>query len=335
TLPRTRPRWEIFDNRPHRTDLATHLSVEPAPWLRIGGGIAFLSYSSNELFIRGDIDIARPEPASRLEHQLTGELFAIRYPQVGIQIQPIPELDIGLVYRGEFALDNVLTAQVGLPNRTPDCSGVDEACLLLGQPIPGFFFIESQSVNAYVPHQLSLGASWQVIPELRISAEVTYLFWSAYISPIGRLKAVLEVDLPPGLEGVLNIPPIPESLPIPANFSDRIVPRIGVEVTPIHNDDFMLRVRGGYFYENSPVPPQTGPSNLVDTDRHAWSAGVGLRLLNLRPTLPGYLAFDAHFQYALLPSRTMIKTSPIDPIGDYSAWGHIFAFGITSEVVFE
>ncbi|MCZ7685521.1 MAG: hypothetical protein M5U28_44780 [Sandaracinaceae bacterium] len=99
TLPRARPRWELYDNRPHRTYLATHVAIQPVEWLRIGGGIAFLSYSANDLRIRGEIDFARPA-ASQLEHELNGELITIRYPQVGIQVGPFEGLNFGVVYRG-------------------------------------------------------------------------------------------------------------------------------------------------------------------------------------------------------------------------------------------
>ena len=94
-------------------------------------------------------------------------------------------------------------------------------------------------------------------------------------------------------------------------------------------------MRAGYFYESTPVPPQTGFSNLVDTDRHAWSLGVGLDLTGLRPLLPGALSLDAHFMYGWLPSRATIKTSPIDPVGDYVAQGHMFSGGATLGVEFE
>ena len=121
---------------------------------------------------------------------------------------------------------------------------------------------------------------------------------------------------------------------LPANFSDRVVPRLGVEYTALRTNDLVLDLRVGYFYENSPAPPQTGLTNLVDTDRHAFSVGAGLDLLGLRPTLPGSLGFDAHFQYGYLPRRSFAKTSPIDPVGDYSAEGHIFVGSVSMETRF-
>lgn len=333
SLPRARPRWELYDNRTQRTYLATHLAIQPVEWLRIGGGIAFLSYSANELRVRGEIDVTAPERLSRLEHELRGELITIRYPQVGVQVQPVSWLNFGVVYRGEFALDNLLTAEIG----TPDGTGTNGTDIIVGDiVIPGYFFLLTQSVNAYVPHQISFGASADPIPELHFAFELTWLMWSQYVSPLGRSDIDLRINVPPELQDTIMVPDtLVQSRQADANFSDRVVPRIGIEYTPVHDDQINLDLRVGYFYENSPVPEQTGFANLVDTDRHAWSVGVGLELLQLRPVLPGSLAFDAHFQYAWLPPRTMHKTSPIDPIGDYVAEGHIFTGGVTMEARFE
>lgn len=331
TLPRARPRWELYDNRPHRAYLATHVAIQPVEWLRIGGGIAFLSFSTNQLRIRGTIDFARPQ-ASQLEHELVGQLVTIRYPQVGLQIGPFEGFDFGFVYRGEFALDNRLVAEVG----TPDGGTVDSATIIAGNlAINGYFYLLSQSVNAYVPHQFSWSVSYRPVPELRLGFDLTWLLWSRYVSPIGTSRVILDIDVPPELQGTITVPEVPPLDPVPANFEDRLVPRFGVEVTPYRANDLVLQVRAGYFYENSPAPEQMGNTNLVDTDRHTWTLGLGLDLLGLRPTLPGSLSLDAHLAYSWLPDRAMRKESPIDPVGDYIAWGHIVYGGLTVEALFE
>lgn len=330
SLPRSRPRWEFYDNRPQRTFLATHLAIRPFDWLMIGGGIAFLSYARNELSIRGDIDVLRPDVGTRAEHEVEADLTTIRYPQIGIQIVPIPELSFGVVYRGEFALSNDLRAEVGMPGETSDTRFV------VGDiTIPGYFYLLSQSVNAYVPQQLSVAASWEPIPHLRISAELTWVNWSAYVSPIGRADIILAIRVPPELADTIRVPDmISGSEPVAANFQDRFVPRIGVEGLALTEPGLDVTIRGGAFYESSPVPEQNGVSNLVDADRIALSLGGGLRLTDLRPLIDGWIAFDLHLQWSILPERTARKTSPIDPVGDWRAGGHFFAGGLTMEVAF-
>lgn len=330
SLPRSRPRWEFYDNRPQRTFLATHLAIRPFDWLLIGGGIAFLSYSRNDLSIRGDIDVLRPDVGTRLEHEVAADLTTIRYPQVGVQVVPMPELSFGVVYRGEFALSNDLRAEVGTPGDTSSTR------LLVGDiTIPGYFYLVSQSVNAFVPHQVSAAVSWDPIPQLHISVELTWLNWSAYVSPIGTSDITLAIRVPPELADTIRVPDmIAGTTPVAANFQDRWVPRIGIEGLAVQDPGLEVRVRGGAFYESSPVPEQNGVSNLVDADRVAISLGSGLRLTELRPLIDGWLSFDAHVQLSILPERTTRKASPIDPVGDWRAGGWFFAGGLTMEAAF-
>ena len=113
------------------------------------------------------------------------------------------------------------------------------------------------------------------------------------------------------------------------------MPRVGVEWRALDAPEAAVEVRAGYFYESSPVPEQTGRYNLIVTDRHVWSIGAGVALRGLRPLLEGELHIDVHLTYALLPPRTMIKESPIDPVGDLVAAGHLYGGGLTMGVVFE
>lgn len=333
SLPHATPRWELYDNRGHRAFIAANLAIRPVDWLLIGGGISFLSLSSNALTLRGDLDIAHPA-GSHVESSLLANLTTIRYPQAGIQILPMPELSFGLTYRGQFALNNILTAEVGCAAASPGCSH-DAQLSGFGTPFRGYFDLFTQSVNAFVPQQLSLGGSWSPTPEFRINLEVTWVNWSSYISPIGTSDITLQIDLPPSLRDTIRIPSsIAGTRPIAANFSDRFVPRVGAEGLAFQDNHVAVRVRGGFFYEQTPAPDQTGMTTLIDTDRWVWSAGMGLALHDLRPLLDGSLSFDLHLQYAYLPNRTTRKTSFVDTTGDFVAGGQMFAGGLTVELAF-
>lgn len=336
SLPSRRPRWEFYDNRPRRTFLAAHLAIRPVEWLTIGGGISFLSFSTNTLSVRGELDIIMAERRSHLEHQILADLTTIRYPQVGVQVQPIPELSFGAVYRGQFALDSRLLAVVGCETPgDPFCSS-SLTFTGFGDGFPGYFNLLSQAVNAFVPQQVSLGGSWSPTPDFRLNLEVTWVNWSAYVSPVGRSEIALRIQVPEALRDMIRVPDaITGTMPQPALFEDRFVPRIGAEGVFFRERMLELRGRGGFFWEHSPVPNQMSLTNLADSDRFVFSAGLGARLDDLRPLLPGFLQMDFHFQYSLLPERTMTKGSLVDPIGDYRVAGQIFAGGVTLEVGFE
>lgn len=324
SLPRTQPRWELYDNRPHRVFLGANLAWRPWPWLAIGGGIAFMSTSETKLEVVGELPALSAAAHSRLHHMLRAELLSVRYPQAGIQIIPSDSLSFGLTYRGEFQLGLKLDAEV-------------MADITLGaEAIPVYFQILTASVNAFLPQQLSLGAAWKPLRTLSLALEVTWVNWSAYKVPVGSSDVVLDLTVPPAFSMFVTQPgPISGARPVPAFFSDRFVPRIGIEWLAAQTSYVDLRLRVGYFYEFSPAPMQSGLSNFVDTDRHAFSAGVGVALHDLGAGLPGDLLFDAYFQGSYLVPRMMTKTSLLDPTGSYLAEGAIWAAGGTTGITFE
>ena len=122
---------------------------------------------------------------------------------------------------------------------------------------------------------------------------------------------------------------------IPPKFENRVVPRIGAEVRlPLGTRGHELALRGGYFYERSPIPPQNSGTNFVDSDRHAFSAGVGIKLHHVIDELPGDIRFDVHAMFSYLPERVTQKESAADLIGDYRAGGTIWSVGTMLSVGF-
>lgn len=324
SLPLTQARWELYDNRPHRVFLGVNLAWRPFDWLAIGGGIAFMSTSVTTLEVVGEIPAIGATAHSTLEHSLRTELLSVRYPQAGLQLIPNDSLSFGVTYRGEFQLGLELDASV-----TADITLGEEA-------LPVYFRILTASVNAFLPQQLSFGAAWKPLRTLRIGFDLTWVDWSAYKAPIGKTDIVLELTVPPAFAMFVSQPgPISGGRPIPANFADRFVPRLGVEWLAAETAHVDLRLRAGYSYELSPIPMQSGLSNFVDTDRHAFSTGVGVALHDLGAGLPGDLLFDAYFQGSYMVPRMMTKTSLLNPTGSYLAEGAIWAVGATTGVTFE
>ncbi|RLB52634.1 MAG: hypothetical protein DRJ42_14290 [Deltaproteobacteria bacterium] len=325
SLPRRQPRWELYDNRPHRTLLSTNVAVEPVPWLRIGGGISFQAFSENDIHIGGEIGLLGLEMDTDLVQEVDFAIRTIRFPTAGVQADPTDWLSFGLNYRGEYALSNELIGEVAVDLLTP---GVD--------PFAAYVLIETASINAFVPQQLSMGTTVKPLEGLMLSAEVTWVNWGSYQSAVGASSVILTIDVPPSLEDLISVPDsITPGVPVAAEFSDRWVPRFGGEYTEKFSETFSLSGRFGYVYENSPAPPQTGFTNLIDSDRHVFSLGLGTRLGMFRPLLPGWVDVDMHFQWSHLPDRDHVKQSPADPTGDYRAGGDIFNLGATVNVGFE
>lgn len=324
SLPASQPRWEMYDNRPHKVYLSANLAWSPVEWLRIGAGIAFMATSKTNLYVEGEVPVLAPETMSNVRHSLRADLLSIRYPGVGIQIEPNKQWSFGLVYRGEFKLGLDLDATV-------------RARITLGElSVPAFFHLVTESVNSFLPQQLSLGGAWRPIPSVRVSAEVTWVDWSAYETSIAFSDITLDLTIPPEFSAFISdVGTISGSTPIPAHFRDRFVPRVGVEWRALDLPWMKFDVRGGYFYESTPIPTQSALTNFIDTDRHAFSLGIGTSFTELEPIINGSVFIDVTAQASYLVTRNYVKASLLDITGNYTASGSIWALSANAGVTFQ
>lgn len=330
SLPSATPRWEFYDNRTQRVFIGVNFSLKPCSWLSLGAGLGFSSTSNMKLRLDGEINFSDPESASTLSSKTRITLDTRRYPIMGVQIMPMKDLSIGLTYRGEWGSDGGLDVEADANVSLKP---------FFESNIPIELLLSTFSVSTFVPHQFVLGASYSPFENLKVNVDLTYLMWSRYRSSLGNASVVFNVsipdDLPPDIGSMINVPDvIPPSVEVPANFEDRLVPRLGLEYRAINHSDLELAIRGGYFFEITPVPVQTtSRSNLVDNDRHVLSLGLGLSLKDLKPLISGALRINANGSLGILPERTHRK-GLVDPAGDYKSGGMIFTAGLDAELVF-
>jgi long-chain fatty acid transport protein len=316
TLRQDIPRWELYDNRAQILFIATTLAVRPAPWLAVGGGVAFLSSTRGDFGISGTASLKEPYD-SQLRHQVDADLTTVRIPLLGVRFEPDERVSVGLSYRGESKLDLQLDADID--------GQVDPGIGNLRVPVT--YALSSKSFDAFHPRQVSLGSSVKLTPALRVNLDFVWTQWSAYQSATSRSTADLEVDLQ-GLP--LAIPPDPKPTVVrDPGFHDRVAPRLGVEALVLRRASLEVPLRGGYVYERSPVPPQTGTTNFVDSDRHTIAAGVGLLLRPGLSFFQGEVAIDLHGALMLLPERLTTKKNPADFVGDFRQRGRQTNLGAT------
>ncbi len=314
-LRQEQPRWELYDNRNQRLFLAANVAIEPVPWLWIGGGLSFMSSTRGRLDISGGANVFRPDD-SQLRHEVDADLTAVRYPQAGIRVALGKRAALAAVYRGEFQLGLDLSARL-----FGDLSGLTTA----------LYALQTHSINNFLPQQVVLGGSWAVTDDVRTTLDATWIDWSAYVAPVARLDAVLDIPPPPsGWPSSVTPPttPVPARIE-PLKLHDRVVPRIGFEWHAIRAQRANGFLRGGYELAKSPIAAQTGVTNYVDRDRHAISLGIGATFADVLPELPGTLMIDGHIQMHVLPTETTMKTSAADLVGDYTAGGRIYNVGLT------
>jgi len=324
TMKQEEPRWVLYDNRTQLLFLSADLAIRPFEWLSLGGGITYLAATRGGFGITGTAVLPagdRTEYDSRLRHEVDADLSSVRYPGFGVTIRPSDSFDIGLVYRGEAKVELAIDAQL---------EGDIDATLL---KVPARYTLVSHTANIFIPRQAVLGTSFHPNDKLNVNVDFTWVNWAAYQSPISETRTTLEVNVPPGL---IELPPNPK--PTKASdpgFKNRIVPRVGAEYrVELTRRKLQLPIRLGYLFEHTPVPAQTGITNYVDSDRHAFSAGIGMIWQDPGAVLPGDLRLDLHTQYSILPTRVTTKDSAADYIGDYRAKGTIFSAGATLSMGF-
>jgi long-chain fatty acid transport protein len=325
-LPQTQPRWELYDNRNQRMWFGIDAGLSVTPWLQVGGGATYMAATDASLDVGGHIDLAQAYD-SALRDQVDANLASVVYPDFGVRVLLSKEAALAFVYRGQFELNLDVAARmragVGL-GYTGDLTSLALA-------------LQADTVEAFLPQQAVLGASWKPFGEsLHANLDLTWVNWGAYVPPVARIGTTLEVPPPPGGWPAGIAPPrapTPVAV-VPIEMHDRVVPHVGIEWRALVRTKWEALLRGGYEFARSPLGAQSGATNYVDRDRHSVSLGVGVRVLAPGSVLPGDVRFDAHVQLSVLPTETTTKTDPADLVGDYTAGGQIWNAGATAAVAF-
>jgi long-chain fatty acid transport protein len=263
----------------------------------------------------------KTEYDSQLRHEVDADLTTVRYPEAGITIRPNDQLALSLVYRHEAKVELDVKAAL---------DGQVDATLV---KVPARYTLDSYTVDVFIPRQVVLGESYRPTDELSLNLDLTWVNWAAFESPISHSQTSLDVQVPPGL---IDLPPNPKPTNVAdPHFQNRIVPRVGIEYRTPLDRHLTLPLRVGYHYDHTPVPDQTGVTNYVDTDRHAFTLGMGVVLHEPGELLPGDVRFDVQGEWSILPTRVTLKDNPADYVGDYRARGNIFVVGAVISLGFE
>ncbi len=322
-LPQLQPRWELFDNRVQLLYLAADVAISPWPFLRLGGGISFISSTRGRLDIYGDIAFPQAS-ASRLRHAVDADLRAVRYAQVGMQVDVANNFTLSFVYRGEFKLALEFDATVA--GNVVVGSGMNAA------RIPGQYDLVSRSTAVFLPQNAVLGFRFQPRPSITLLGDLTYQNYASYTNPTARLDVALDLTPPPGLN--LPIPALPPGInPAPADFRDTVSLRLAAEGR-VSAGAHELSFRGGFRYEPTPVPEQRArDTNFLDCDRVGVSAGAGVRIAGV-PGLRGGLVIDGYGSLQAMIPRVYRKLDATDPVGDQRLDGFVIDAGITTSIAF-
>jgi long-subunit fatty acid transport protein len=254
------------------TDGSSHLSIEaglayrPVDWLSFG--LAARLALAVELFTSAGVTTVDTY-VDPMTHDTVidvgtrigarGGVSARVSPIASVAIMPIPELRIGVTYRGASYVDDWGWSRV--------------------QGVPGLGDIGYVHRFAHWvrPHEVALGAAVRPLPELEISADLTWEHWQEAVT--GNWDAA------------------------PGRFGDIFVPAVGVRVTAAPGVDLLA----GYRFVRAPYSNFGGPSNLLINDTHHASLGVAAALDALTGQADLPFTIRASFRLSILEEAREAK----------------------------
>lgn len=167
-----------------------------------------------------------------------------------------------------------------------------------------------------LPPQLVAGVSTKFFPRWTINADIEWEGWRT----LGSLP--LNFDATPGS-------PVPQSAlnsPGPRLWTNSYVFRIGGEFAATDR----IAIRGGYFFDETPIPDNTFDPNIPNADLHALTAGLGYKW--------NATSLDVAYLIGFYEKRT-IDASTIDPFnsagptafGSYSTMPHVLTISVSQK----
>jgi long-subunit fatty acid transport protein len=305
STPDVMPRFHFYGQNIEQISIMLAFAYEIFDGLSLGLTLAPLVNST--LVLQSDIPI-----------EATGQEVAMRYswnlvPNItyylGLHYQPSDTFRLGLVGRTEMFHKLDAPAQIMVE--------------LAGLRVPVNMLLESYAW--YSPNQVALGTSFEPIEWLTVAMDLTWYQWSNYPGPYVHASA----DETSELARSLDYPPEVELV-----FEDTLVPRIGLEAALTES----LKLRSGYRRQQSPVPAPTGRTNLLDSDTHFISTGLGYCWVPpvddpgergvYTSEEPLEIMIDLYGTLGLLDERSIDKEGSEDVLNDYTFGGVVYDVGL-------
>jgi long-chain fatty acid transport protein len=286
-----RPQYLIAD-RVQAVAVQAAVGLDIGYGIRLGGGFAASAALDGSVLVSED---AQGQIGTTVEDTLV----AVFAPLIGASYDISEDYRIGVTFRGELdgEFNVVITAED------------------LGEiTIPP---LNIAGVAQYDPWQIAAEFA-RVSGDWRLAIGATYKHWPAYPGP-----AFATVRCEEGTNCGALVPPDPEFNPV-------VTPRAGAEYL-MDFDDVELGIRGGYAFEPTPTPEQTGRGSSFDNHRSIVSVGWGMAIAE-----PFGFGIDGFFQAQILHPRSHDKSiadgAPAD--GTVDTGGTILSGGAAATVKF-
>jgi len=238
-------------------------------WLMFGVGVSLMPTVGGA--VKVDLDAARPQNYLDVE---AGYRFS---PNVGLLFEPIKGLTLGFSWRGA--------------NRTDIELPVDASVSSSINPI----YMTVNAITYWTPDEISFGVGWKT-DTYAVAADVIAFMYSNFILASPEVAVYSDADR----EDETNSSGVPD-----AGFRDSVSVRVGAEYRP-HP---AVALRAGFGWAQSPIPVQSGETNLLGGDQYTGSFGIGFDAARIGGPK---IVVDAHFMAGAVLDNTDAKLV-IDP----------------------
>lgn len=291
------PAWYLYQSSTDRLQLYLGAGVRPFEWLAIGAGATVLADFSGDVQFSTDLF-----NKAFKRRDLVNELTNRASPVVGVSVIPFKWLSFGANWRAPMQLNFELPNNINLGDL-------------------GTLFLDVKGISFYTPHEFTVGARYDPLPQLTITADLEYAMWSKAPNPEVQVQVRLSGDLEKGL-GLDQVGALDTHDPSPG-FEDILIPRIGVEYRVVDR----LAVRAGYFWRPTMVPKQNGDTNTLDGSVHAVSVGLGVNFADPLEILSDPILVDVVYQRGFVETRTAEKGTA-NPVNSYTYGGSTNVFSV-------
>ncbi len=248
------PNFVMYGENHEQLSVGLGFSWRASRTLSIGAGFAALFES--QLPLTADLPILEPDPTDPSGYRPVGFSLGIGLgaklaARAGLLWTPSPRFRIGAAYRAPLFHDLDVDANI-------------TAKLIIEIPVP----VHVDSLGWFSPRQLSAGASGEPVPNLTLTADVTYYRWGELRTKDSSYPFLNMYSLDPdGASGALVFP-----RPIRSGWKNNVAWRAGGELRT-HDDDVKIRVGGGY-RTRAVNSADDSNVNLLDAPVVTGSAGV-------------------------------------------------------------
>ncbi len=261
----------FYDNENRKFGFLADVAYKFSKYVSLGAGANVLAGANTDT----NVDFGQ----GGFTHNESSVIIIQAAPVAGLMLD-FSDLKIGFTYRGEIKFNDY--GKVALY-----ASG--------NQLITESF----DWMKFFYPQQYAIGFSYPIVKALLLSADATYINWSAYVDEEGDGR--------------------PQT-----RLFDTVVPRVGFRYS-INNN---ANVSAGYAFLRSPVRDQTGVTNFMDSNKDLVSVG-GSYTFGKAGFWKNPITLSAYAQDTIFQTRDVQKTQPVDQYQQgYSFGGQVFDAGV-------